>query len=51
MNVDWVVAKMEMDKLRKIFRTTKEENQGEMCDDIIEFVKMMDEKYGKGKSN
>ena len=48
MDVDYVVAKDEIKKLEKIVFDLNHGERESICDDIIEFVKLMEEKYGKG---
>lgn len=47
MDVDAVVAKQQIEKLSKIVLNLPHGEREEICDDIIEFVKLMSEKYGK----
>jgi hypothetical protein len=48
MDVDYVVAKQHIEKLEKLLSNQPHGEREVVCDDIIEFVKKMDKKYGKG---
>jgi hypothetical protein len=47
MDVDAVVAQQKISELSKLVTDQPHMERGEICDDIIEFVKQMQEKYGK----
>ena len=47
MDLDAAVAKIELDNLRAIVFSQPHGERKDICNDIIEFVKLMKEKYGR----
>ncbi len=47
MDIDYLTAKEELKELNKILSDLPHNERGLICDDIIEFVNKMKEKYGK----
>jgi hypothetical protein len=48
MDVDAVVASQKIEELNNLLTYMPHGGKEEVCDDIIEFVDKMKEKYGKG---
>ena len=48
MDVDYVVANQNIEKLEKLLSSQPHGEREAICDDIIEFVTKMEEKYGEG---
>lgn len=47
MDVDFITAKLKIERLKEILRSFPHGEHGEICDDIEKFVKNMEEKYSK----
>jgi hypothetical protein len=51
LDVDCIAGKMAIDELKEILISQNHGERGEIADEIIEFVEMMKEKFGKDKES